>query len=95
MYSNNIEVLPTILCSDLTKKYGSATTYDVEIVDGQGNPCAGVDVEFNIIGKIYTLPTDANGVAKLPINLIPGSYIVTAKDPNNGLYVSKTVTVTA
>ncbi len=95
MYSNGITVLPTLICNDLTKKYGSSETYDVQVVDDQGNPCSGVDVEFNIIGKIYNLPTDSQGIAKLPINLIAGEYIVTAKDPNNGLYVSKTITVTS
>ena len=95
MYSNSIKVLPTLICNDLTKKYGSSETYDVKVVDAQGKPCVGVDVEFNIIGKLYTLPTGDDGVAKLPINLIAGKYIVTAKDPNNGLYVSKTITVTA
>ncbi len=95
MYSNSITVLPTLICQDLTKKYGSSATYDVQVVDDTGKPCADVKVEFNIIGKIYNLKTDSQGIAKLPIRLIPGEYIVTAKDPNNGLYVSKTITVTA
>ena len=50
-------------------------------------------VEFNINGILYTRTTNASGVAKLNINLNPGEYIITAKNPNSTEMHSNLVTV--
>ncbi len=92
MVSNNITVLPIIVENEnLVKYYKNGSQYSVKVLDGQGNPVANTNVTFNIIGKIYTLPTDENGVATLPINLNPGKYTVTTM--YNGFMVSNTITV--
>lgn len=76
--SNDITVLPTITASDLVKNYGEPGTYDVAVVDGQGNPVVGQNVTININGVFYNRLTDSNGVARLNINLLAGEYIATA-----------------
>ena len=90
---NNIEVLPVLSASDLTKKYGDSTPFAVTLVDGQGKPLANTEVTFNINGVIYHKTTDSDGVAKLNINLQAGEYIITSS--YNGANIANKVTVTA
>jgi len=76
--STNIEVLKTLEGKNLTKTFDGNETYDVEVLDGKGNPLANVEVSININGVFYYKITDSNGIAKLNINLNPGNYIATA-----------------
>ncbi len=75
------------------KYYRNGTQYSATFYDKQGNPLVNRNVTFNIIGKIYTMKTDENGIATLPINLNPGNYIITAHNPEDGLLYSNTITV--
>ncbi len=79
MVSNNITVLPVLTAENLTKTYGTSDQFVANLVDGQGNPLSGQNVSFNINGVFYDRTTDADGNAKLNINLAPGEYIVTSK----------------
>ena len=76
--SNDITVLPVITADDLVKTYGQPASYNVTVVDGQGNPVVGQNVTININGVFYNRVTDDNGIARLNINLWPGEYIATA-----------------
>ena len=91
--SNNIKVLPVLTGKDLTKKFGEAAAFEATLVDGQGKAYANQRVEFNINGVFYYRTTDANGVAKLNINLQPGEYIITSV--YDAAAISNRVTVTA
>ena len=91
--TNSILVLPTIINNDdIVMYYKNGSKYSVTVVDGNGNPLAGVEVSFNIDGVFYTKTTDENGIATLSINLRPGTYIITAIGPD-GLMRSNTITV--
>ncbi len=89
--SNKIKVLPTIKAQDLTKKYGTPNPFTATLLDGEGKPLANEKVTFNINGVFYTRTTDADGIAKLNINLQAGKYIITSS--YNGLNIANTVTV--
>ena len=91
--SNNIEVLPVLSASDLTKKYGSSDQFVATVLDGQGNPYANQTVTFNVHGVLYNRITDSEGHAKLNINLQAGKYIITSS--YNGTSISNTIRVTA
>lgn len=93
MYSNTITVLPTISGSDVTKFYRNATQYYASFLDSTGNHLVHKEITFNINGVFYQRTTNANGVAKLNINLLPGSYILTAINPINGEMFSNMITV--
>ena len=72
--SNTITVLSRITeNADLIKYYRNSSQYTVKAVG------AGESVTFNINGVLYTRQTDANGIAKLNINLHPGDYVITAE----------------
>ncbi|WP_276955326.1 Ig-like domain repeat protein [Methanobrevibacter woesei] len=78
MMSNEITVLPVLTGEDKNIDFGSGDTYDVALVDGNGNPVAGENVTININGVFYNRVTDSDGVARLNINLNPGEYVATA-----------------
>ena len=82
--ANNITVIPRIIENrDLTKYYRNASQYTVKVIGDDGKAVgAGETVRLNINGVIYERQTDANGVAKLNINLQPGDYIITAEYKN-------------
>ena len=76
--SNNITVLSTIEAKDVKKYYMNATQYYAYFKDSDGTPLKNSKVQFNINGVFYNRTTDANGSAKLNINLNSGKYILTA-----------------
>ena len=93
LYSNNVEVLSTIIVDNLVKYFHNDSQYDVTVLDGQGNPIEGREVSFNVNGIIYTRVTDESGRVSLNINLNPGEYIMTVTDVETGLNVSSNITV--
>ena len=76
--ANNITVLPRIIAEDLSMKYLDGSTFNAALVDGQGKAISGVNITFNINGVFYHRTTDADGVTKLNIRLMPGEYIITS-----------------
>ena len=76
--ANNIIVLPRIIAEDLSMKYLDGSTFDATLVDGQGKAISGVNITFNINGVFYHRTTNADGVTKLNIRLMPGEYIITS-----------------
>ena len=91
--SYNITVLPVLTAEDLNMKYMDGTQFKATLVDGQGKALSGVNITFNINGVFYNRTTNANGTAKLNINLNPGEYVLTAIDPLTGLQMSYNITV--
>ncbi|WP_296808308.1 hypothetical protein [uncultured Methanobrevibacter sp.] len=91
--ANNITVIPRITENrDIIKYYRNATQYTVKVLGDDGKAVgAGENVTFNINGVLYTRQTDANGIAKLNINLQPGDYIITAE--HKGSMVSNNIKV--
>ena len=86
-----ITVLPTLNATDLEMKYKDGSTFNVTVLDGQGNPLKEAAVTFNINGVFYTRYSDSNGIAKLNINLMAGKYIITSE--YDGLKVANTITI--
>ena len=89
--SYNITVLPTLNATDLEMTYQDGSTFNVTVLDGQGNPAKEVKVTFNINGVFYNRETDSRGIAKLNINLIAGEYIITSE--YDGLKIANTITI--
>ena len=76
--ANEVTVLPRIIAEDLSMKYLDGSSFNATLVDGQGKAVAGVNITFNVNGIFYHKTTDANGVARLNIRLMPGDYIITS-----------------
>ncbi|WP_407416156.1 beta strand repeat-containing protein [Methanobrevibacter sp.] len=91
MVANNIKVLPILNATDISMKYRDGTQFKATLVDGQGKPYAGQNIQFNINGMFYNRITDSSGMAKLNINLMPGEYIVTSS--YNGTAIANKITI--
>ena len=86
--SKKVKVLSSISGSDITKYYGPVSEYSVTFWKNN-KALANTKVSFKVNGVTYTKTTDKNGVAKLPVNLAPGKYIITIKNPYSKESVSK------
>ena len=91
--SNKITVLPILNATDLRMQYKDGSTFNVTLVDGQGNPLANAGVTFNINGVFYERTTDENGIARLNINLMSGEYIITSS--YNGCNIANKITISS
>ena len=89
--SNTIKVLSVLETKDLNMKFRDGSKFEAKVLDGQGNPYAGQTVTFNINGVFYTKTTDADGIARLNINLPAGTYIITSM--YNGLNAANNVKI--
>ena len=89
--SNNIEVKPVLSAQDLDMSYRDGSQFEAKLVDGQGNPFKGQTVSFNINGVFYNRITDADGMARLNINLMRGEYIITSS--YNGANIANKITI--
>ena len=76
--ANEVTVLPRIIAEDLSMKYLDGSSFNATLVDGQGKAVTCVNITFNVNGVFYHKTTDANGVARLNIRLMPGDYIITS-----------------
>lgn len=94
--------IPTILTADnLSQSEGDGEYFEVTLTDKNGNALVGETVAITISNangdsKTYNIKTDANGVAKLQINLAAGSYGISYKYESHNYGVStgsNTVTV--
>ena len=85
---NNIEVLSTIQANDVVKFFRNGTQYYAKFLDGSDNPLVNGNVTFNINGVFYKKQTNASGIAKLNIALLPNEYILTAIHPSGLMYGS-------
>ena len=83
----------SIVAEDVNMFYKDGTSYDVQLTDGEGNPVAmaGEIIKITINGKTYDRKTNSEGIASLPINLMAGTYTITAEYDGNT--ISNTVTV--
>lgn len=82
--TSQLNVLPTIKASDITKYYKGSTQYTATFLDGSGHALANRAVTILVNGKKYTKNTNSKGVVSLPVNLKPGTYRIVATDPITG-----------
>ena len=89
----SVNIQSTIDSSDLIKYFRNASQYYATILDSHGNPVPNARAEININNVFYYRTTNSQGILKLNINLIPGAYVLTIKNPLTGESVSNNITV--
>ena len=72
------KAISSLTATNLVMTYNDGSSWSVTLKDGTGKAISNVAVGIGIVGKVYTFTTDANGVARLPITLAPGTYNVNA-----------------
>ncbi len=91
--TNKLTILSTISGEDIVKIFKNGTQYYASFTDAHGNPLANTTVQFNINGVFYNRTTNANGTAKMNINLPAGKYIITATNFINNQTFANNITV--
>ena len=91
--SSKVTIKSTISARDVTKIFRNGTQYYATFLDTKGNLLKNTAVGFNINGVFYTRYTNENGVARLNINLNPGTYLITATNPSSNEQHSNNITV--
>lgn len=91
--ANNIKVLSTVNAEDLHKIYKDNHQYTATFHGFSGEVLTNTDVTFNINGIFYTRKTNADGIAKLNINLLQGEYIITSYNSINNQPYSNNIIV--
>ena len=90
---SSIYVYATIDGNDLIKTFKNDSQYYASFIDSSGNLLKNTPVTFNINGVFYTRTTNEQGVAKLNINLPPGTFILTNINPVTHEQKSNIITV--
>ena len=96
--SKKVKVLSSVKGSDMTKYDGYLSLYEATFWKNTG-ALAHTKVTFKVNGVSYTKKTDKNGLAKLPVNLRHGTYVISSTNPyskeklSNKLVVKKDSTV--
>ena len=81
--NNTIKYEPGIDSKDLVKYYRNDSQFDVTIIGEDGNPVdKGINVDFILKTKTYSIKTNKMGISTLNINLLPGNYQITIKYAN-------------
>lgn len=83
-FTGNIQILPTIKASDITKYYKGSAKYTATFFDTYGKVLANKVVTITVNGKKYSKKTDSKGVVSLDVNLKPGTYEVVSANPVTG-----------
>ena len=78
--------------SDLTKIYGQNGDLIISLKDIFNKPLAYSLVHVNLNGRSTTVFTDANGQARLGVNLAPNTYYAYVYVDANNLYFASSVT---
>ena len=81
---STVTIKDTVISKDFTKIFRNDTQYYATFVDSQGNVLKNTQVRLNINGVYYTRTTSDQGIAKMNINLNPGTYVLTAENPASG-----------
>ena len=90
---STITVKSTVSGKDVTKIYRNGTQYYATFKNSNGELLKNTDVKFNLNGVSYTRTTDSKGVARMNININPGTYSLTAINPITGEQHKNTIKV--
>ena len=90
---STITVKSTIKTSDLTKFYKNKSTFSATFYDKKGKLIKETSVKFKLNGKNYTAKTSPKGIARLDIDLKPGSYKITVINSKTSESIVKTITI--
>ena len=94
LYANyTLEILPTIQTNSLVKVLGDGKTYQIALLDLNGDVLSNTNVDIVINGIKYIKKTNLEGEINLDMELTPNKYLVTVINPNTQEYVEKTIKV--
>ena len=63
----------------------------IVLKDAKSNALVGKDISINLNGKDFTVKTDNDGKAALPVDLIPGKYVANIQFKEDNIYLGSSV----
>ena len=88
-----VTVKTTIKSGDLTKYYTNTASHSATFYDKKGKVLKNTAVKFKMNGKTYSVKTNKKGVAKLSVDLKPGSYTVSQTNPKTSQTTTDKITI--
>lgn len=88
-----VTILSTVEGIDVVKLYGSGTQYFAIFTDANGKALSNTKITFKLSGKSYTISTLPNGIARININIKPGTYTITSVNPATGEKLTNKITI--
>ena len=82
--TSQINILPSIKASDITKYYKGSQKYTATFYDSYGKVLKYAQVIITVNEKSYSKKTNWKGVVSLPLDFKPGNYQVTTTNPVTG-----------
>ena len=90
---NTITVKSTIKSSNFVKYYKNRAAYHATFYNKKGKLLKNSAVKFKLNGKTHTVKTNKRGIAKIAIDLPPGTYKISSINPKTSQSVSNTITI--
>ena len=91
-FTVNVGVKTNITSHDVTTTYGLGENLTVILKDTSGRILATKDLLIAVNGENHTVTTDDNGIATLPVDLIPGNYVAEVCFSGSEGYLSSSAT---
>ena len=86
--TSNVQVMPTIKASDVTKYYKGSAKYTATFYDSYGKLLKNTLVNVTVNGKVYSKKTNSKGCVNMDVNLKPGTYKIVSLNPVTGYSIT-------
>ena len=90
---STVTIKSTIKATDFSKYYKNSAKYCAKFYNKKGKLLKNVSIKFKLNSKEYSLKTNGQGIAKLPIDLKPGKYAINILNSNTTESIRKSVTI--
>lgn len=91
--TSTVTIKSTIKSNGLTKYYTNTAAHSATFYDKKGKVLKNTAVKFTLNGKTTSVKTNKKGIAKLAVNLKPGSYTVKQTNPKTTETTSNTILI--
>ena len=85
------KVATTLSANDINIIYGDSANLIITLKDNKNALLKGKDISINLNGNDFTVKTGNDGVATLPVDLIPGTYIAKIRFNEDNIYLASSV----
>ena len=85
------KIATSLNANDTHINYGDSTNLFVTLNDDKNNALEAKSITLTLNGKTYTLTTDKQGKATLPVDLIPGKYVAKIQFKEDNIYLASSL----